>query len=136
MQVPEEPVNSRLDEVQYLLEPLGAAVVRVRHLHQAQVRGKLEQERKLSVMSCWRDLSQPAQIGMVHSQQEVVVKEIFGDDLTRSVLAQIVPAKPRGLDGTRIGRFTDVVPVGASGINCGIERRRGGACPQHGLREG
>ncbi len=120
-------------ELQHQIESILLAVIRVWHLAQRLIRGKIQVKPQL-ILQCRR--AKPlhgVQMAPVHCQQQVKALEIGGNKLAGAQVADLDAAGPGGADAARIGRVANMVVMRAGGIDlhAGVQSLLVQMMPQH-----
>lgn len=113
----EQAARCSLDEIQDLLESVGAAVIGIWNLRRIGFRRIFEKQANTPAHRDRDALVQYVQILSVHREDEIEEFEVFRFDGARAQRGQIVSAAARRFLRPRIRRLTDVIG-GSTGRIC------------------
>jgi hypothetical protein len=123
-QVLDEPARSSLDQIQHILEPVGAAIIRVRHFADPGLGRELQEEPQAVTGVRGRAALEGAQILPIHGENEIEMLEIPRLDHPGSQCREIIPAPGSRLARTLIWKLPDVVSGRAGGVDFQRDVRR------------
>src|SRR4029079_18032754 len=103
-----------LDQIQRLVETLPAAIKRIGHVLDADMRREIEKAPDLVAHAAWRKLDQLVQVRAVHGEQKIEAVIVAGRDLPRALARDVDAAILRRRLGAGVGGLADM-PVAEAG---------------------
>ena len=110
-----------MDQVEHVLESFCTAVIRVGHIGWCRCTSKLEQGSNARVMPGWAAVEQRRVIEAIHREDQVEALEVRVLHLPRPQAREVYAAAGSRLYRARVGRFPDVIAMGARGVDLDVE---------------